>query len=301
MPQMSEFPFRFVHFSPAALGDVPTHVKRSLKPFTERRSELNRDAAKSLSVVPASEILRDGHGFLPGWVDAETRFLVLGDVPEPALFRLPTILRIHKPDQRIHVTRDPAAVKREAIALNRDHVFEGLVDAYLVETDLYVVHGDLTIRAYPLDQLRFLSKMDRQEIVDFRIHESGSFLEWPRHDLRVGASQLLQAVDPMFLADIAIERYSAEKTSWALREFREEAGLTQTQIPGLSDRHVRRLENEEVRLTAEAAETYARALGISLNDFLDRLGRRLSELRDAPGAGDADSKAKGALKLRHAG
>ena len=288
MPQTSDFPFQFVHFSPAVLGEMPNHIKRSLKPLIEAESGLAPEAEQTLAVVTASEILKHGRDSLPGWVDAGTRFLIFADVPEPALFRLPTILRIHKPDQRIHVTRDPAALKRQAIALNRDHVFEGLIDAYLVELDLFVVHGDLSVRAFPLSRLGFLSELDEEQIRSFQVHTSGSFLQWPSHDLRVGASQLLQAVDPMFLADIAIKRYSAEKMSLALRALRRESGLTQSDIPGLSDRHVRRLENEEVRLTSEAAEKYATALGTSLNEFLEKLSRRLTELRDPDFAEDRD-------------
>lgn len=298
MPQKSDFPFRFVYFSPAVLGEMPEHIGQFLKPLLEAESELDSEAEESLAVLTASEILKHGWDCLPEWVDAETHFLIFADVPEPALFRLPTILRIHKPDQRVHVTRDPAALKRQAIALNRDHVFEGLLDAYLVDKDLYVVHGDLSVRAFPLSQLDFLSDLDEEQIQAFQVHTSGSFLQWPSHDLRVGASQLLQAVDPMFLADIAIERYSAEKMSLTLRALRKESGLTQSDIPGLSDRHIRRLENEEVRLTAETAEKYAKAFGTSLSEFLEELGRRLAELRDPDSAEDRDSAPT--RTLRHA-
>lgn len=280
MLQTGDFPFRFVHFSPAVLEEMPDHIRRSLRPLLGADSVLDSEAEKSLAVATASEILKRGWDCLPRWVDAETHFLILADVPEPALFRLPTILRIHKPDQRIHVTRDSAALKRQAIALNREHAFEGLLDAYLVDRDLFVVHGDFSVRAFPLSQLDFLSELSEEEIQAFQLHTSGSFLHWPSHDLRVGASQLLQAVDPMFLAAIAIERYSTEKMSLALRALRRDSGLTQSDIPGLSDRHIRRLENEEVRLTTEAAEKYAKAFETSLSEFLEQLGRRLTELRD---------------------
>lgn len=298
MPRTSNFPFRFVHFSAGVLGDLPGVIKHSLKPILDAGSQLDSDTAKSLAVLKASEILKDGERSLPEWADADTHYLIFNDIPEPALLRLPTILRIHKPDQRIHATRDVAALKREAIALNRDHVFEGLIDAYLVETDLVVVHGDLTVRAYPLSQLDFLSEMKMEEVEKFAIHTSGSFLEWPAHDLRVGASQILQAVDPMFLADIAIERYSAEKMSLALRALREEAELTQSEIPGLSDRHIRRLENEEVRFTADAAAKYAQAFGCSLHEFLGRLARILTEMRDPTESSTLDPGM--GKRLRHA-
>ena len=251
-----------------------------MKAILSARSDLTADTSRSLVVVRASEVLRDGTECLPGWVDVETSYLILADVPEPALFRLPTILRVHKPDQRIHVTRDGGPVTRQAIALKRDHALEGVVDAYLLHEDLWVVLGDMSIRCFPLDRLSFLSDLDGEAVSRFQIHPSGSFIHWPDGDIRVGASQLLQAVDPMYLADIAIERYSVEKMSLALRVLREERGLTQSEIPGLSDRHIRRLENEETRLTAEAAEKFARAFGTSVSGFLEQLGEYLVRLQD---------------------
>lgn len=280
MPPMNDLPFRRVHFSAGVLDVVPGPVKETLKPLLSARSDLTAETSRSLVGVRASEVLRDGRECLPGWVDVETSYLILADVPEPALFRLPTVLRVHKPDQRIHVTRDGGAIKRQAIALKRDHALEGIVDAYLLQQNLWVVLGDMSIRCFPLDRLSFLADLDREAVSEFQIHASGSFIHWPDGDIRVGASQLLQAVDPMYLADIAIERYSVEKMSLALRALREERGLTQSEIPGLSDRHIRRLENEETRLTPEAAEKYARAFGTSVSGFLEQLGECLVKLQD---------------------
>jgi len=281
MRPMTDFPFRRVHFSQAALDVLPAAIRKSLKPFLSSRTDLTADTPRSLVVMKASELVREGTACLPRWVDVESTYLVLADIPEAALFRIPTILRIHKPDQRIHVTRDAGAIKRQAIALNRDRVLEGIVDAYIVEEDLCVVLGDMTIRRFPLDRLSFLSDLNEDAVGAFEIHSSGSFLRWPATDLRVGASQLLQAVDPMYLADVAMERYSMEKMSLALRLLREAEGLTQSGIGGLSDRHIRRLENEEVRLTFDVASKYAEAFGVPLDGFLELLGRRLASLESA--------------------
>jgi hypothetical protein len=278
MPLTSDFPFRFVSFSPPALRALPPGVRRSLNPFLD--SQLHVETSRSLVVAVASDLIRAGVAGLPQWRDADTRYLILADVPEPALFQLPTILRVHKPDQRIHVTRNRDALKRSAIALTRDHVHEGIIDAYLLMDDLHVVLGDLSIRAFPLNRLTFLTGLTKKVIQHLTVHSSGSYIHWPDHDIRVGASQLLQAVDPMYLADVAIERYALEKVSLALRVLREDGGLTQAEIQGLSDRHVRRLENEEVRLTSDAAEKYASSLGMPLSEFLGQLGRVLVVLKD---------------------
>ncbi len=226
----------------------------------------------------ASEVLRGSGALVPDWADSETAYPILADVPEPALFQLPTILRVHKPDQRIHVTRDVDAVKRQAIALTRDHAIEGIVDAYLVGRDLRVILGDMRVRSFPAEEVGCLAQLGDDELRSFEIQSSGSYLLWRELDLRVGASQLLQAVDPTYLAEVVIERYAVERMSLALRCLREEKGLTQEGIGGLSGRHVRRLEKEAVRLTSDAARKYADAFGTTLDGFLAELARCISRL-----------------------
>lgn len=278
MLPMSELPFRRVHFSPPLVATFPAAVQEAVKPLLRSNSELNPDTTGSLAVLYASEVIRESSRCIPRWTDADTLYLVVADVPEPALMQIPTILRIHKPDQRIHITRHEEAAKRQAIALTRDYAFEGIVDAYVLWSDLYVVLGDMTIRCLPISQLPFLADLEENELGGFSIHSSGSYIHWHGSDLRVGASQLLQAADPLFLADVIVERYELEQMSRALRLFREHKGLNQSDIPGLSARHVRRLEKEDVRLTAEAAKKFAAAFDMSIADFLKRLGEILNWL-----------------------
>lgn len=282
MPQMSSWPFRRVYFSPQLLRSLTRPIRAAAQEVARDGHGLDTESVRSLVVVKASEVIQRPDDCVPGWTDAETSYLVVADVPEPALFRLPTILRVHKPDQRMHVSRDVDVVKRQVIALTRDRAFEGIVDAYVLWRDLWVVLGDMTIRSFPVPQVTFLSALSDEDLQKLEVQSSGSYLHWPTQDLRVGASQLLQAVDPMFLADVAIERYAVEKMSLALRLLREERGLTQSQIHGISDRHVRRLENEEVRLTSDAAHRYSEAFGLRMDEFLADLARTIGRLRDRP-------------------
>jgi len=80
----------------------------------------------------------------------------------------------------------------------------------------------------------------------------------------------------MFRADVEIRRYEVEKISLAVLDMRKERRLKQTDIEGLSDRHVRRLENEEIRLSVDAAKKLARAFGLSLSEFLEEMSQRVT-------------------------
>lgn len=272
--------FRHVYLGPSAAALVP---RGRLRRLAQELVDSERPTAdKSLVVACASWLLRTSAKGLPAWVDSETRYLVIADIAEPAILRLAAVLGLRKPHLRLHVSRDTGIVKRLVLAQARRDPWEGIVDAYSLEDHLVVVLGDMTIREFPNERLPRISTMAPADVERFEVDESGSFLHWQEGDVHLGASQLLQATDPMYLTDVEIQRYAREKVSLALLDMRNERGLKQTDVPGLSDRHVRRLENEEVRLTVDAAEKLAAAFGLDLLEFLDELSGRLSALRDVP-------------------
>lgn len=235
----------------------------------------------SLVVARASELIGPDRFRLPKWVDTDTRYLVVLDVPEQAVLRLASTLRLHKPDQRLRVCRDPSVVKRLVIALQRPAPWEGILDAYVLEDSLVAVLGDMSVREFPIRRLPRVRRFEPKMVSRFEIDSAGSYLYWPDRDVHMGPSQMLQAVDPMFLSDVEIRRYEMENVSQALQDMRSDRQLKQTEIPGLSERHVRRLEKETVRLTVEAATKFASAFAMTLSEFLDELSRRITDLRGA--------------------
>lgn len=268
----------FISHGAREAAELPSSLQAFLKDLPE---ELDSTVERDLVVSTAEEVLAGSD--LPAWTGLETRYLILMDLPEPAVLRLPTILGLHKPDHRMHVTRDTGAVKRVLLSFARDEGWEAILDAYVLRDQLVVVLGDFRIAEFPGERIPGLGGQVALSRSEFEIDSSGSFLYWPSRDLHLGASQLLQAVDPMHLADVEIRRYATSKISTALLAVRDEAGLRQSDIDGLSERQVRRLEKEESRFTAEAAKSYASALGCSLDEFLARLSRRIMELRDPEG------------------
>ena len=233
----------------------------------------------SLVVALASELIGPDRLPRPSWADADTRYLVVLDVPEQAVLHLASTLRLHKPDRRLQVCRDPSVVKRLVIALKRPAPWEGILDAYVVHDALVVVLGDMSVRSFPVARLPQVRQLEPTAVRRFVIDSSGSFLHWPDRDVHMGACQMLQAVDPMHLADVEIRRYGMENVSQALLDMRRGRQLKQTEIPGLSARHVRRLENERVRLTVDAANKFGRAFGLTLSGFLDELSERMTALQ----------------------
>lgn len=282
-------PFSHIAFCGTVADYLPNPGFRSL---ARQVSEPIRTGRKrSLVVARASELIGQDRLTLPNWVDAETRYLVVLDVPEQAVLRLASTLRLHKPDQRLRVCRDPSVVKRLVIALRRPAPWEGILDAYVLEDSLVVVLGDISVREFPIGRLPRVGRLEPTAVSRFEIDSAGSYLHWPHLDVYLGPSQMLQAVDPSYLSDVEIRRYEVENVSQALLDMRHGRRLKQTEIPGLSERHVRRLEKENVRLTVDAATRFASAFGLTLSGFLDELSERITTMRKGCGvAGVADPR-----------
>lgn len=233
-------PFSHIAFFGTVKDCLPDANFRSLA--SELSANCHTGPEPSLVVARASELLGRDPLTLPDWVDTETRYLVVLDVPEQAVLRLASRLRLHKPDQRLQVCRDPSVVKRLVIALKRPAPWEGILDAYVLKDSLIVVLGDMSVRKFPVDRLRRVKRFEPPVVRRFEIDSAGSYLHWPDQDVHMGPSQMLQAVDPMYLSDVEIRRYQMENVSQALLDMRNDRRLKQTEIPGLSERHVRRLE-----------------------------------------------------------
>lgn len=258
-------------------ADLPSALNEACRRLLASGTGDDGFQASSSVCLFASEIM--GGQDLPEWIDSETRFLVVLDVPLAASMRLPTLLRLRKPDQRLLLTDDIGSVRRWIIAPNRSQAYEGIIDAYVVGGSLTVFMGDLTIRDFPIDQVPSLRSLEPELLRAVEVDIDGSFVTWPDTDIHLGPSQLLQAVDPSKLAEIEIERFRFENSAMALKHMRAERGLRQRDIQGLSERQVSRLENAESRLTADAAEKWASSLELSMGDFLDELGALLSYWR----------------------
>ncbi|WP_419949991.1 hypothetical protein [Candidatus Palauibacter sp.] len=270
-------PFSHIAFSGTVKDCLPDAGFRSLA--GQLSAAAPAGPSPSLVVALASELMGSDPLRLPDWVDTDTRYLVVLDVPEQAVLRLASRLRLHKPDQRLQVCRDPSVVKRLVIALTRPAAWEGILDAYVLEDSLVVVLGDMSVRQFPIERLPKVRRFEPAAVRRFVIDSSGSYLHWPDPDVHMGPSQMLQAVDPMHLADVEIRRYEMENVSQALRDMRRDRGLKQTAIRRLSERHVRRLEREEMRLTVDAATKFAGALDLTLAEFLDELSERITAQR----------------------
>lgn len=187
-------------------------------------------------------------------------------------------------EDRLHVVRvdDLKAPQvsqllgRVCFALGPDGTRGSIIDAYLAGDSLFVRGPKHRMLHVPVDSIRALKGQPRSVLTNFEIDPDGSFIFWPDLDVHLGWDQFLQAVDPEELrkAQQRTEGYN-RRYGAAVRKVREEAGLSQSKIEGLTERQVRRIEQGECRATRAALAALAKAHELDTNAYMERLAKAL--------------------------
>jgi hypothetical protein len=187
-------------------------------------------------------------------------------------------------ENRLHVVRvedlqTPSVsnlLGRVCFAMAGDQKRGSIIDAYPIGDSLFVRGPKHRLLSVPFKAISSLRDKPRATQWNFEIDPDGSFLYWPDLDVHLGWNQFLQAVDPNEFrkaqqrsADFN-QRYGA-----AIRKLREEAGISQSKIPGLTDRQVRRIEQGESRATVSALAAFAKAHGVETNEYLEQLAKAM--------------------------
>lgn len=113
----------------------------------------------------------------------------------------------------------------------------------------------------------------------FEIDDDGSFLYWPHSDTHLGWEQFRQIIDPA-AAVVAKQRSTEfnEKYGAAIRAVRNEYGLTQAEIKGVTDRNLRRVEKGEIQVSKKVLESLAKAHGLPLDEYLKVLADQMKDM-----------------------
>jgi len=219
----------------------------------------------------------------------ETRLLVMNDVNErqstDTLFTHLLGLQIRSP-QRLYVADCVGAGKsccmavllqRLTSALATKDNFDRILDARIEAGVLRVVSPEFKRLDVPIAKISALAGKDATTLADFEIDEDGSFIYWPKLDVHLGWEQLNQIVNPE-AARKAQQKHREFNIRYgkAVQKVREQAGLKLSDVTGISEKQLRRIENGDCRLTSNATEALSRAHGLKANEYLQRLADALA-------------------------
>ena len=254
----------------------------------------DNDKRKSASVVVISRLADVASGTWKktrrgGGMGLAKYLLISEGMPIESVAPRVALLGVRDP-RRIHVARekDERSISEmfgrliHAAASSAER--PSILDAWIEGEDLVLLSEQFDRLYVPFDKLTPYIGKNRRKARQFEIDEDGRFLFWPHADAHLGWEELQQIIDPT--RAVTAEKKTARfnrRYGAAIRSLREEAGIRQSDIPGLSARQLRRIEQGKQAATSSSLKALARAHGMVIEEYLKELATRCSDNRSASG------------------
>jgi hypothetical protein len=175
-----------------------------------------------------------------------------------------------------HMPFVQSLLKRLTSAFQADNKNARILDAKIEDGVLHVVSPDFDRLDVPIAEIPNFRNADSSKIQDFEIDEDGSFIYWPGLDLHLGWVQLQQLVNPAAALKASQKSQVFNKRyGKAVQKVRETAGLRPSDISGISEKQLRRIENGDCRLTSNAIEALSQAHMLGPIEYMKKLAEAL--------------------------
>ncbi len=185
-----------------------------------------------------------------------------------------------------YIAPSPEAVRRLVLAHGSGAEKELIASAVVEDGKLVVWSCEPRRFEVPVSEIPVLAKMRPDTLAKFELSVSGSRLRWPDADVDINLDTIREHADPEVRRDHeARARQEAARYADAIRRFREERGLTQSDIEGLTSRQVRRLEEGGTVPQIVTLKRLAVAHGMTVDDYLQELAKRSRKSSRRPAAG----------------
>ncbi len=161
-------------------------------------------------------------------------------------------------------------LKRVLAAWGKYHAQDNLIaDAAVVGELLFV--RDCAFNHYEVGfkQIKAFSKVPAKDRGNFVISEEGGRISWPAYDIDLGLDSIKYILHPEPFKEIASKHNITY--GLAIRKFRKLKKIRQYQIPGVSERHLRRIENGQMAANYKCLQALAKAHKMTMNDYLNQL------------------------------
>lgn len=178
------------------------------------------------------------------------------------------------------VHHDYSVPKRVLSAWEHGGQEQLIANATVANDKLFLNSCALETLEVPFDALPALKRIPKNARASFEISEEGSYIHWPKADIHLDIDAIRGALDPDWRArTLATHLTHSKRYGEAIAHLRKERNLRQSDIPGLSERQVRRIETG-ARLKTGALRFLASAHGLLLDDYLTRVAEVASGLQE---------------------
>ena len=175
------------------------------------------------------------------------------------------------------VYSDPGVPRRVLSAWPQNAQEELIAKASVSKDRLFVLSCALQPYEVSFDSMPSLKRIPLAERANFTVDEDGSYIYWAGPDIHLDLDAIRAAIDPEARARAeAAKALHDSRYGAAIAELRLRMGLKQSQIEGLSERQVRRIEKGE-GTTYEALGRLATAHRMDLESYLRELAINASD------------------------
>jgi hypothetical protein len=186
------------------------------------------------------------------------------------------------------VHSDSSVPNRVLSAWLRNAQSELIAEATVAGDRLIVVSCEPKRYEVGFDQMLALKKIARQYRNTFELAEDGSFIHWPSADIHLDLDAIRVVIDPKWRkkSERIRQKHSREYGA-AIAALRSDHGFKQTDIRGVSERQLRRIE-ESGAVSLRTMEHLARAHRMTLDHYMDAVARKLRPSASDSAASAAD-------------
>jgi hypothetical protein len=175
------------------------------------------------------------------------------------------------------VYSDSSVPRRVLSAWTRNAQEELIAKASVSKDRLFVLSCALHLYEVAFDQMPSLKRIPIAERANFTVDEDGSYIYWAAPDIHLDLDAIRTAIDPASRARaVAAKALHDSRYGAAIVRLRLRMGLKQSQIEGLSERQVRRIEKGE-GTTYQALSRLASAHRMGLESYLRELAANASD------------------------
>lgn len=155
-----------------------------------------------------------------------------------------------------------------------------IADATVIGDQLLILSCAMEKLEVPFDSLPALKRISANDRSSFTIDNDGSCLYWENADIHLDLEALRCANDPEWKRKFeALKTEHNQDFGRAIASLRKKSKLRQSDIIGLSDRQVRRIEQGETSTKVDTLRLFAKAHGMELDDYLDAVASAIANLQ----------------------
>ena len=154
-----------------------------------------------------------------------------------------------------------------------------IADATVIGDCLLVFSCSMEKFEVPFSSLPALKRISTNERENFTIADDGSYLYWESADIHLDLDAFRCATDPEWKQKFeALKSNHNQVFGKAIASLRKQYKLRQSDIIGLSDRQVRRIEQGDGSTKVDTLRLFAQAHGMDLDAYLDAVAGAIANL-----------------------